>query len=86
MGRIISQVRVENANHPEHHIDMSAMVDTGAAYLTLPSVWASRLGVLPYIEKVEMVTATGEVVEGEMRGQFVSVLVILDRFIPIFYL
>ncbi len=68
MGRIVTQVRVENANHPEHHIDISAMVDTGAAYLTLPSEWAKRLGDLPYVEKVEMVTATGEVIDGEMRG------------------
>lgn len=81
MGRIITQVRVENANHPEHHIDMSAMVDTGAAYLTLPSAWASRLGDFPYAEKVELATATGEVVEGEMRG---PVRVYIGKFRPIY--
>jgi hypothetical protein len=68
MGRVVTQVRVENANHPEHYIELSAMVDTGAAYLTLPSVWTSRLGNFPYVEEVEMVTATGETVVGEMRG------------------
>ena len=68
MGRIVTQVRVENANAPEHYIEFGAMVDTGAAYLTLPHAWASKLGTFPYIEDVEMVTATGETVEGEMRG------------------
>lgn len=68
MGRVISQVRVENANHPEHYMEFGAMVDTGAAYLTLPSVWAEKLGEMPYSEQVEMVTATGETVAGEMRG------------------
>lgn len=68
MGRIITQVRVENAMKPEHFIELSAMVDTGAAYLTLPSVWAPKLGKFPYNEEVEMATATGETVAGEMRG------------------
>lgn len=81
MGRIVTQVRVENANHPEHYIDLSAMVDTGAAYLTLPSIWASKLGDLPYVEQVEMVTATGESVEGEMRG---PVRIRIQGFRPIY--
>ena len=80
MGRIITQVKVENANHPEHHIEMSAMVDTGAAYLTLPSAWAERLGNLPYTETVELATATGAVVEGEMRG---PVRVYIGNFRPL---
>jgi predicted aspartyl protease len=68
MGRIITQVRVENANTPEHFIEFSAMVDTGAAYLTLPNIWAPKLGKFPYVEEVEMITATGESVSGQMRG------------------
>ncbi|MEZ5690951.1 MAG: hypothetical protein R3D71_04720 [Rickettsiales bacterium] len=68
MGRIVTQVRIENVNYPEKYIDLSAMVDTGAAYLTLPSAWKERLGDFPYIEKVEMATATQEIVEGELRG------------------
>lgn len=81
MGRIISQVRVENANHPEHYIDVSAMVDTGAAYLTLPSAWAARLGEFPYIEKVEMMTATQEACAAELRG---PVRIRIEGFRPLY--
>ncbi len=68
MGRIITQVKVENVFYPEHHVELSAMVDTGAAYLTLPSAWKERFGDLEYIEKVEMVIATGAVADAELRG------------------
>jgi len=81
MGRIVTQVRVENANKPEHYIELSAMVDTGAAYLTLPSAWASRLGPFPYVEQVEMATATQEVVHGELRG---PVRIRIEGFRPLY--
>jgi hypothetical protein len=81
MGRVISQVKVENAFHPEHHMEFSAMVDTGAAYITLPSLWRKQLGDLPSVEEVELVTATGEAVRGKLCG---PVRIYIARFRPIY--
>lgn len=68
MGRIVAQVRLENIFHPEKQMELSAMVDTGAAYLTLPRAWRDQLGELPFSEEVELATATGATVKGEMCG------------------
>ena len=81
MGRIITQVKIENVFHKENNVEISAMVDTGAAYLTIPSAWKEKFGELEYVEKVEMVTATGAVVEAELRG---PVRIRISGFRPIY--
>jgi predicted aspartyl protease len=68
MGRIITTVKVSNLGELDKNILVDALVDTGDAFLTLPSAWKDRLGELEKIEDVEMETATGEVRAGEIYG------------------
>ncbi|CAN5135722.1 hypothetical protein BH20ACI1_BH20ACI1_12560 [soil metagenome] len=68
MGRIITQVRISNFTDAEKAIEIDALVDTGASYLTLPSAWKERLGDLEKIEDVEVETATGEIRQAEIYG------------------
>ena len=44
MGRIVVPVTVDNTASPEHRIELRALVDTGAAFLTLPLAWRQKLG------------------------------------------
>ncbi|MEW6481887.1 MAG: hypothetical protein AB1397_02630 [bacterium] len=46
MGRIVTSLRITNAVNPEKSLQCDALVDTGAAYMILPSVWKERLGEL----------------------------------------
>ena len=66
MGRIITQVKVSNFTDATKSIEIDALVDTGASYLTLPSAWKNRLGDLEKIEDVEVETGTGEIRKGEI--------------------
>ena len=81
MGRIITQVKIENLLHDGKPLEFSAMVDTGAMYLTLPSAWRNQLGETWGDEKVELQTATQETVEGRLCGPF---KVSIARFRPIY--
>ncbi len=42
MGRIVVETTLENALDASHSIRFNALVDTGAAYLTLPNAWRER--------------------------------------------
>nr|VFK64355.1 MAG: hypothetical protein BECKUNK1418G_GA0071005_10458 [Candidatus Kentron sp. UNK]VFK71724.1 MAG: hypothetical protein BECKUNK1418H_GA0071006_10803 [Candidatus Kentron sp. UNK] len=44
MGRISVSVSITNAFERKAFIDCVALVDTGAAYMVLPSAWRERLG------------------------------------------
>lgn len=68
MGRIITQLRISNFLDSTKAIEIDALVDTGASYLTLPSKWKERLGGLEKIEDVEVETATGELRKAEIYG------------------
>jgi len=68
MGRIITQVKITNFLDSSKAIEIDALVDTGASYLTLPSAWKDRLGNLEKIEDVEVETATGEIRQAEIYG------------------
>ncbi len=68
MGKIISEVTVVNATNTDKKIAFGALVDTGATFLTLPKSWKSKLGDLEVLEEVELETATGEIVDGEICG------------------
>jgi predicted aspartyl protease len=52
MGRIVVETTLENALDPIHTIRCDALVDTGAAYLTLPNAWRDRLGTLTELDTV----------------------------------
>ncbi|MGU9952073.1 MAG: aspartyl protease family protein [Gammaproteobacteria bacterium WSBS_2016_MAG_OTU1] len=59
---------------------IDALVDTGASYLVLPLAWKERFGEFPWEEKVELQTATQEIVRGIMCG---PVRITVEGFRPI---
>jgi len=68
MGRIVSSVKIANAADPGKSLRCDALVDTGAAYMVLPSAWKDRLGTLESMDQVEVETATQETVPAEICG------------------
>ena len=80
MGRIVVEARIENGTDSGFSIHCDALVDTGAAYLTLPKAWQTRLGQLTLLDTVEVETATQSVVSGDICG---PVLLRLEHFRPI---
>ena len=68
MGKIIEDVTVSNISDNASKITFDALVDTGATFLTLPAVWKTKLGELETLEVVELETATGKIIEGEICG------------------
>ena len=80
MGRIVVEARIANGTDPSCRIHCDALVDTGAAYLTLPKAWQTRLGQLTLLDTVEVETATQSVVSGDICG---PVLLRLEHFRPV---
>jgi predicted aspartyl protease len=68
MGRIVTEVSIENIVEPGHEMRCDALVDTGVYCLTLPAAWKARLGSLPMSRTVKLETADSRVVEGEICG------------------
>jgi predicted aspartyl protease len=68
MGRIIASVRIENVADRSKAIRCDALVDTGAAYMVLPTAWKDQLGDLPFSASIELETATQQTVQGEVCG------------------
>lgn len=81
MGRIVVATRIENGVDSSFRIDADALVDTGAAYLTLPAAWRERLGALAHLDTVSVETATQAVVSGDICG---PVLLRMGEFRPVF--
>lgn len=81
MGRIVTSVTITNVKEPAVTMRCDAMVDTGASYMILPSAWKSRLGELESIDKVQLETATQEIIEGEICG---PVQIEIEGFRPIY--
>ena len=54
MGRILTQVRLASFTDPSKALSLSALVDTGAAYITLPNAWRESLGEVEQLAEVEM--------------------------------
>ncbi|MDQ3564216.1 MAG: hypothetical protein M3436_08785 [Pseudomonadota bacterium] len=80
MGRIVVETTLENALDPSHKIRCDALVDTGAAYLTLPNAWRDRLGTLTELDTVDIETADQNVIRGMICG---PVLLRMERFRPV---
>ena len=80
MGRIIVAVSIENGVDPSLRVESEALVDTGAAYLTLPAAWRDRLGELQHLGTVSLETATQAVVRGDICG---PVLLRMGQFRPV---
>lgn len=81
VGRIVASVKIENASDRRIGIRCDALVETGSAFLVLPTAWRDRLGKLDSGEKVRVETATQETVEGEICG---PVRIEVEGFRPIF--
>ena len=80
VGRITVEATIENGNDSSFRLRCDALVDTGAAYLTLPEAWRDRLGQLTRLDTVDVETATQAVVSGDICG---PVLLRLERFRPV---
>lgn len=68
MGRIVVEATIENGLDRSCRIVCDILVDTGAAYLTLPNARRSRLGELTVYDTVDVETANQAVVTGEICG------------------
>ena len=68
MGRIVVEATIENGTDPSRSIVCDVLVDTGAAYLTLPNAWRPRLGRLAVYDTVNVETANQAVVTGDICG------------------
>ena len=80
MRRILVQTTIENGIDSTFRIQSDALVDTGAAYLTLPSAWRDRLGALTLLDTISVETATQAVVNGDICG---PVLLRMGDFRPV---
>ena len=81
MGRIVATVDIENFSETGSSVKLDALVDTGASYLTLPSVWKNRFGAFASEETIELQTATQEIVKGTVCG---PVKITIEGFRPIY--
>lgn len=80
MGRIIVETTIENMLDPSHTLRCDALVDTGAAYLTLPTAWRDRLGPLTELATVDVEMADQNSIQGVICG---PVLLRMERFRPV---
>lgn len=67
MGRIVTPVRVANVFDTTKEIVCDALVDTGSAFLVLPTAWKDRLGI-PTIRQVRLELADQRVISGDLCG------------------
>jgi predicted aspartyl protease len=81
MGRIVANVKVTNLFESENILECDALVDTGAAYLTLPNAWRPRLGELRTIREIECETATQDLVKASVCG---PVEILVEGFDPVY--
>jgi predicted aspartyl protease len=81
MGRIISSIKIGNVVDPSKTIQCDALVDTGASLMVLPTEWRKRLGDLETVRRVELETATQEIVHADVCG---PVKIQLEGFEPIY--
>lgn len=68
MGRIVAQMKISNAAPGSTPLELSGLVDTGAAYVTLPTAWRSRLGDLEVLDTVDAELANQSTVRCEICG------------------
>ena len=81
MGRIAASVKIENINDASKSIRCDALVDTGSAFMVLPTAWRDRLGNLDTVARVPVETATQETVDGDICG---PVRIEVEGFRPIY--
>jgi len=68
MGRIVTQVKLANFADPSKMLSVSALVDTGAAYITLPNAWREVLGEVEELGEIEVEMADQSTKKGCVCG------------------
>lgn len=68
MGRIVTQVKLTNFADPSRTLAVSTLVDTGAAYITLPNAWRESLGELEQLAEIEVELADQSSKKGWVCG------------------
>jgi hypothetical protein len=81
MGRIVVQIAIDNPADTEASLRCDALVDTGAAYMVLPSAWKEKLGKLEKLADVPLELGDQTRRTGEICG---PVKLRLNGFRPIF--
>ncbi|MGA2063698.1 MAG: hypothetical protein ABSG86_01955 [Thermoguttaceae bacterium] len=80
MGCIVIQLKLANFSNPEKSLTISALVDTGAAYITLPSAWRAALGGVEQLAEVGVEMADQSARTGFLCG---PVRAMIGEFRPI---
>jgi len=80
VGRIVTQARLTSFTDPSKTLAVSALVDTGSAYITLPNAWRESLGEVEELGEVELALARQSVKKGTICG---PVRVRIGEFRPI---
>jgi predicted aspartyl protease len=81
MGRVVANVRIGNLLDADKTLECDALVDTGAAYMVLPTAWQSRLGKLKVIREIDCETATQALVKASVCG---PVEIRVEGFAPVY--
>ena len=68
MGRIVTQVKLTNFTDSNKTLSLSALVDTGAAYITLPNAWRESLGEVEKLAEIEVELANQSTTKGDVCG------------------
>ena len=68
MGRIVTQVKLTSFIDPNKTLSLSALVDTGAAYITLPEAWRRDLGEIEQLDEIEVEMADQSTRKGCICG------------------
>jgi len=80
VGRIVAQMRLTSFRDPSKALAVSAMVDTGSAYIALPNAWRESLGEVEEPGEVELELTDQSVKKGIICG---PVRVWIGEFRPI---
>ncbi len=68
MGRIVTHMKLANFSDPSKTLSLSALVDTGAAYITLPTEWKENLGEMEQLSEIEVEMADQSTRKGFVCG------------------
>jgi predicted aspartyl protease len=68
MGRIVTQMKLSNLSDPNMTLSLSALVDTGAAYITLPNAWREKVGEVEQLAEIEVEMADQSLKKGAVCG------------------
>jgi len=68
MGRIVAQLKLTNFTDPGKALSLSGLVDTGAAYITLPKAWQAALGEMEQLAEIDVEMADQSTKKGCLCG------------------